>query len=164
MRPGFILFAFLIIPILEIAVFIMIGNQIGLWPTLGMILVTAILGTLMLRHQGFHLISEIQTKSEKGEVPGRALIHGVMLLIAGILLLTPGFVTDACGFLLFVPPVRDSIWSFIKNRVNFQVLSPGGPQTMSPGSGENTNQQGPTIDLDATEFGPSDPQSPWNKE
>ncbi|MEP3265760.1 MAG: FxsA family protein [Hyphomicrobiales bacterium] len=158
MRLAFIPFALLIIPIMEIAVFIVVGNQIGLWPTLGMIVVTAFLGTLLLRHQGFQLLSEIRTKTDAGEIPGRALVHGVMLLIAGILLLTPGFVTDTCGFLLFFPPIRDTIWRFFNNNMNFEVLTP-----KTPHQATGDERRGPTIDLDATEFGPTDPNSPWNK-
>lgn len=158
MRLAFIPFALLLIPIMEIAVFIAVGNQIGLWPTLGMIVVTALLGTLLLRHQGFQLLSEIRAKTDSGEIPGRALVHGVMLLIAGILLLTPGFVTDTFGFSLFLPPVRDAIWRFLKNNMNIDIITP-----KTAHQPPNQPSRGPTIDLDSTEFGPSDPESPWNK-
>ena len=162
MPLAFIPFALLIVPIMEIAVFIAVGNQIGLWPTLGMIVVTAFMGTMLLRHQGFQLLSEIRAKTDAGEIPGRALVHGVMLLIAGILLLTPGFVTDTCGFLLFLPPIRDAIWRFFRKHMNFDILTPKTPhQETHPGA--QGEKSGPTIDLDATEFGPSDKNSPWNK-
>lgn len=158
MRLAFIPFALLIVPIMEIAVFIVIGDQIGLWSTLGLIFLTALLGTLILRHQGFQLLADIRTKTNAGEVPGRELVHGVMLLIAGILLLTPGFVTDMCGFLLFLPPLRDAIWGFLKNNLDFKVLTP-----QSNHEQHEQKPRGPTIDLDATEFSESDPNSPWNK-
>lgn len=158
MRLAFIPFALLIVPIMEIAVFIAVGGQIGLWPTLGMIFVTAFLGTMLLRHQGFQLLSEMRAKTDAGEVPGKALVHGVVLLVAGILLLTPGFVTDTCGFLLFLPPLRDTIWRFLKNTLDFQVLSP-----QSHPKAPEKEARGPTIDLDTSEFGEKDPDSPWNK-
>ena len=169
MRLSFLPFALLFVPILEISVFILVGDIIGLWPTLGMILVTAFLGTLLLRHQGFQLLREAQEKTRANQLPGRALVHGVMLVVAGIFLLTPGFVTDTCGFILFIPPVRDAIWAFLKTRMSFQVMTPpGGPMPHDqdrPGfeSTKQDNTSGPTIDLDETEFGPKDPDSPWNK-
>ncbi|MEO1066851.1 MAG: FxsA family protein [Pseudomonadota bacterium] len=169
MPLGLIPFMFLAVPILEITVFILVGNQIGLFPTLGMILVTAVLGTLLLRHQGLQLFSEIKAKTEAGEVPGRQLVHGVLLLVAGIFLLTPGFVTDSCGFLLFVPAIRDAVWRFLKDRVSMKVMTqpsagqagvgPGGP--FDRDDPPSSRAGGPTIDLDETEFGPAKPDSPW---
>ena len=171
MRLSFLPFLLLAIPILEISVFIMVGDIIGLWPTLGMILVTAFLGTLLLRHQGFQLLQEAQAKTKANQMPGRALVHGVMLVVAGIFLLTPGFVTDSCGFLLFIPPIRDGIWAFLKSRMSFQMMTPNGqteqsgdPFRTNDGAGAQDNpKQGPVIDLEETEFGPTDPKSPWNK-
>ena len=169
MRLSFLPFLLLVVPILEISVFIMVGDVIGLWPTLGMILVTAFLGTLLLRHQGFQLLREAQEKTQANQMPGRALVHGVMLVVAGIFLLTPGFVTDSCGFLLFIPPVRDGIWAFLKSRMSFQMMGPNGqsqqggnPFDQNPQAQDNP-KQGPVIDLEETEFGPTDPKSPWNK-
>lgn len=166
MPLAYIPFTLLVIPILEIAVFILVGNQIGLWPTLGMIVVTAFIGTLLLRHQGFQLLREIKAKTQVNEMPERALVHGVMLLVAGVLLLTPGFVTDSAGFSLFIPPIRDFIWNAIKSRINFTVAGPG---DMDPGrdgafhKSDDKPQRPPTIDLDESDFGPRDPHSPWNK-
>ena len=117
-------FLLLIVPVVEIGVFIMIGGQIGLLPTLLMILVTAIIGTLLLRHQGFRILSTIRAETAQGRVPGRALGDGAMILVAGILLLTPGFVTDSLGFLLFVPGIRTAIWSFLATRI--VAFTPGG--------------------------------------
>lgn len=162
MKLGFIPFLLLVVPILEIAMFITIGGQIGVLLTLAMIFLTAIIGTMLLRHQGFQVIREIQEKSKDGGIPGKALVHGAMLLVAGILLLTPGFVTDTVGFLLFVPPLRERLWSFLKTRVNLDIVTSAGP--MGPGSppSQGTSSKGPTIDLDSTEYGPANPDSPWN--
>ena len=116
-------FLLLVIPIVEIAAFIGIGGQIGIWLTLLMILVTAIIGTILLRVQGFQLIRQIQSELNGGKIPGRALGHGFLMLIAGLLLLTPGFITDALGFVLFVPAIRDLIWNTAKSRIH--VVVPG---------------------------------------
>lgn len=166
-------FLLLVIPIVEIATFIAIGGQIGIGLTLLMILVTAIIGSILLRVQGLGLIREIQTKFADGQVPGRALGNGAMIVVAGLLLLTPGFVTDAIGFLLFVPPVRSAIFAFISSRV--KVVGPGGASFgEDPFAHQNTGHSddptgsgGPTIDLDEDDFSsePSqpNPNSPWNQ-
>jgi len=160
-------FLLLAIPIVEIAAFIMIGGQIGTINTLLMILVTAIIGTFLLRWQGFQILNSIKAETEQGRIPGRALGDGAMILVAGILLLTPGFVTDAIGFSLFIPFVRSVIWSFLASKVS--VIIPG---TQSAGWQDGFNQQnprtfddGPVVDLSEDEYqsGPKDPNSPWNQ-
>jgi len=164
-------FMLLIVPIVEITAFILIGGQIGIVATLAMILVTAIIGTFLLRQQGFQILSTIRSETAAGRIPGRTLGDGAMILVAGILLLTPGFVTDSLGFLLFVPFVRDFIWKFLAARIS--LIVPGGDQFGSnSGRSDPFGQQGPdsfgdgkTIDLDADEYttGEADPDSPWNR-
>src|SRR5690606_20580036 len=102
MRFSLIPFLLLVVPLAEIAAFVVIGGQIGVWATLGMVLLTAILGSFLLRWQGVELFNRINAELRANRVPGRELVHGVMILVAGVLLLTPGFVTDSFGFLLFV--------------------------------------------------------------
>lgn len=152
-------FALLVIPLLEIAAFVVIGGQIGVFPTLALVLVTAVIGSILLRVQGFGLINRIQAEMNAGRVPARELVHGVMLLVAGILLLTPGFVTDAAGFLLFVPPVRNAVWGFVRSRV--RVVGPDGAK-FHDGASETTPRDGRTIDLDEDDFAREpDPDTPW---
>ncbi len=104
---GFILLLIMIaVPIAEIAVFIQAGEAIGLWPTLGAIVLTAIIGTAFLRIQGLGVIRRVQESLERGDVPVGEMFDGVCLLIAGALLLTPGFITDGAGFALLVTPFR----------------------------------------------------------
>ena len=122
----FIPFLLLVVPILEIGVFILLGGQIGVINTLLGIVLTAVIGTILLRRQGFALISQAQSQMDQGHIPGKELAHGVMLLAAGLLLLTPGFVTDTFGFLLLVPPFREGIFAFFKARIN--VIGLGGQQ------------------------------------
>ena len=157
-------FLLLIVPLAEIGAFIVIGREIGVLWTLAMVFATAVLGSILLRIQGFDLLARIQTESQAGRVPGRELVHGVMILIAGVLLLTPGFITDAMGFLLFVPAIRDAGWRLIKNRI--AVVSTG---SFRPGRESRArHDDGPTsstIDLDERDFKRNpDPDSPWNRE
>ena len=104
---------FLVVPIVEIAAFILVGQQIGLGLTLALVLVTAVIGIILLRQQGFHILERLREDVNAGRTPAATMAHGALVLVAGILLLTPGFVTDAIGFLLFVPAVRNWVWRVI---------------------------------------------------
>ena len=112
-----LLAAFILVPLIEIAVFIEIGGVIGLWPTLALILLTAVLGSWQLRAQGLATLNRARSQMEQGVMPARELFDGLCLLVAGALLLTPGFVTDAAGALLFVPPLRDVLRRAIGRRL-----------------------------------------------
>lgn len=164
MNLGLIPFLLLFIPILEISVFILIGGQIGVLSTLGMILVTAIVGTILLRIQGFATLARIQAQSQNGAIPGKELVNGVMIMIAGVLLLTPGFVTDSIGFLLFFPPFRQFLWSTIASKV---VVKTNGSfnQARNPFENSRSGAGGEdVVDLDPSEFSEKEnPNSPWNK-
>ncbi len=104
---GLVLFAVMIVvPILEIAVFILVGRYIGLWPTLAGIVLTALIGTMIIRHQGIGLIAAARRSIAAGEAPVGEALQGLALLIAGALLITPGFITDTIGFLVLIPPLR----------------------------------------------------------
>lgn len=157
-------FVLLIVPLAEIGAFIVIGREIGVLWTLAMVFVTAVIGSILLRVQGFGLINRIQSEMNDGRVPGREMVHGVMILIAGVLLLTPGFITDALGFLLFVPFVRDAGWSMIRNRVH--VVSAGAFGQGADFRPRRKEDDGsPTIDLNEKDFQRDpDPDSPWNRE
>jgi UPF0716 protein FxsA len=111
-------FAFLIVPLTEIAVFVMVGQWIGILPTILLVILTAIIGASLLRHQGFGLLAKLQTEINAGRVPARDLAHGAMMIAAGVLLLTPGFVTDTLGFLLFVPALRERVFKFLSSRIS----------------------------------------------
>ena len=113
----FIFLALLGVPVLEIAVFIEIGGWIGLWPTLGLIVATAMAGTALLRQQGLSTLARARETVERGKMPVREVADGVCLLVAGALLLTPGFVTDAAGGLLLVPPVRHAMLRWALARI-----------------------------------------------
>ena len=116
-----LLAAFIGVPIVEIAVFIEVGGALGLWPTLGLVVLTAVLGTWQLRAQGLATLMRARDQVERGALPTREIFDGACLLVAGALLLTPGFVTDAAGFLLFFPPVRDILLGFLARHVQTRM-------------------------------------------
>lgn len=119
---GRILFAvFLLLPLIEIAFFVVIGNAIGLWPTLAGVLLTVVLGALVLRWQGVALLNEIRMSMGQGRLPARALADAMMVAIAGLLLALPGYFSDLVALLLLIPPVRSLIYHLLAARV--QVVS-----------------------------------------
>ena len=125
-----LLAAFIAIPLIEIALFIQIGGWIGLWPTLLIVVLTAIAGTAMVRSQGFAVLRRIQRSIDTlEEDPRTPLAHGAMILFSGALLLTPGFFTDACGFALLVPAVRRAVFRWVRARVKVERFEYGGHDT-----------------------------------
>lgn len=128
---------FTIIPLIEIGCFILIGQAIGLWPTLLGVLVTAIVGAVLLRRQGTALMREIRETLGRGRLPTRALADAMMVGIAGALLLAPGYFTDLIGILLLVPHVRMLIYRALAQRFTIVGQSPsrpaGGPSTIDLG-------------------------------
>ena len=111
----------LVVPLIEIVLFIEVGGAIGVWPTIGIVILTAVIGTFMLRRQGLAALRDVQSRLAAGDNPGRLLADGAMILIAGVLLLTPGFLTDTIGFLLLIPPVRG--WLFDRLAPRFAVVT-----------------------------------------
>ena len=116
-----LLLAFVITPIVEIAVFIQIGGEIGLWPTLAIVVITAMAGTALLRAQGLATFAGAQESLARGEFPVRQVFDGACLLVAGALLLTPGFVTDGIGLALCWRAGRDVVRRGALGRGGFQV-------------------------------------------
>ncbi|MEM6373963.1 MAG: FxsA family protein, partial [Pseudomonadota bacterium] len=94
--------AFLTVPLIEIGLFIQIGGAVGLWPTLLIVVVTAVIGTYLVRAQGSQALGQVRSSFNEMRDPSEALAHGAMILFSGALLLTPGFFTDAVGFALLV--------------------------------------------------------------
>lgn len=126
------------VPIVEIALFIEIGGWLGTWPTVGIVILTALVGSWMLRLQGLKVLSEFQGRMMAGEDPGQLLADGAMILFAGALLLTPGFFTDTVGFLLLVPAIRRAVYGWAKRNIPVHVHQPHadagpGPDWRHPG-------------------------------
>lgn len=132
-------------PLVEIAGFIVVGSQIGILATIGLTVATTIIGAMLLRIQGFGVMTRIRAAMEEGGAPGRELVHGAMIVAAGLLLIIPGFVTDMIGLLLFIPHLREIAWRLIRNR----IVIVGGAAT--DGSFRD-NGGSRTIDLDAQDY------------
>lgn len=120
-----LLILFIAVPLIEIALFIQVGGWIGLWPTIGIVVVTAMIGTWLVRQQGAHTMAQLRRSFEALNDPTEPLAHGAMILFAGALLLTPGFFTDALGFALLIPPVRQAVFRYLASRVQVQSFQMG---------------------------------------
>lgn len=104
--PFLIVLALLALPFAEIAVFIAVGRQLGVWATLGLTILISLIGLSLVASQGLTNLRRLQITLHAGEPPVAELVHGVLLFIAGFCLFVPGFITDAAGALLLLPPVR----------------------------------------------------------
>ena len=110
-----LLLLFVGFPVLEVSVFISVGSLIGLWLTLATIIATAIVGAFLLKKQGLAALYNAQENIKNGRLPVEDLFDGLFLIVSGLLLITPGFVTDGIGFLLFLPQFRVLLKRFISN-------------------------------------------------
>lgn len=127
-----IFLALIAVPLIEIALFIQVGGLIGLVPTLLTVLVTAFVGTWLLRQQGGDALRRLQTILRSGGDPRGPLAHGALILVAGIVLLTPGFFTDAVGLALLIPFVRDAVIRELAKRVTVTATRGGGDAGRGP--------------------------------
>ena len=119
------------VPLIEIALFIQVGGLIGLWPTLAIVVLTAIFGTWLVRSQGLSELEKLRTSFQDLRDPTEPLAHGAMILVSGALLLTPGFFTDAVGFSLLVPGVRSAVLRYLRSRIQVQTFEYGSPRNPS---------------------------------
>jgi UPF0716 protein FxsA len=101
-----LLVLFIGLPLLELAILVKLGEVIGFWPTIGVVIVTGILGASLARAQGFMVYTRIQSELAAGRIPAGELVDGLLILIGGIVLLTPGLLTDLFGFALLIPWMR----------------------------------------------------------
>jgi UPF0716 protein FxsA len=139
-----IFLVFLVVPLIEIALFILIGQAIGLWPTLLGVIAIAIVGSAIIRHQGLSLLAQIRDTMGRGQLPARALADAMLVSIAGILMVTPGYFTDFLGLLLLIPPVRALIYRLVRSRLGLGDAPPGATSYRSER----------IIELDDTDFRP----------
>lgn len=105
----FLFLLLLLLPVAEIYLLIQVGGVIGAIPTIALVVFTAVLGTLLLRHQGLAVLNRVQAMVQRGETPTVAMLEGLVILISGLMLLLPGFFTDALGLLGLIPPVRQAL-------------------------------------------------------
>lgn len=164
MRFPFVPLLLLALPFLEIAGFVVVGSHIGVLWTLALVILAGVLGAVLLRVQGFGSMARIRTELAAGRDPSQELANTVMILVAGVLLLIPGFITDIFGLLLFLPPVRQLAWRFLSRRITVTTGGFGGfgsaGSRSGPGSGSGRDR---TIDLDSDEYSHEPGKKPDNE-
>ena len=133
------------VSLLEIFVLVKVGSSLGAWPTIMLVIITALVGSALVRSQGLQLLQQLHHRMAQGEMPGQQLIEGVMLLVTGVLLVTPGFVTDFCGLLLLQPKIRGKIAKLVLANVKLNPnMSMSGhyshSQTGSPFTGQKKDK------------------------
>ena len=157
MQP-WILAAFIAVPIAEIAIFVEVGSQWGLWPAIGAIFATAVAGSILIRHQGVAVLRKVRDEVGAGRFPARQVFDGLCLLIAGTLLLLPGFITDAVGFILLVPVIRHFVMSSLTSRI--QTHTAGMSDATGHPDGKTINGEFADITNHPSPTSESDPQLP----
>lgn len=143
------------LPLAEIAGFVIVGREIGLMMTLLLVLASAFFGIILLRIQGFAVMRRVQEAARTGSDPGREVLGGALLFVAAILLVVPGFISDAIGLLLFLPFVRNAVAVFLRKRMTIITTAPGASWQ------ENSDARQPrpstrVIDLEEGEFSRTD--------
>ena len=106
---GLLFLLFLIVPFLELYVLIQVGQVIGALPTIGLLIAISVVGAWLVKREGFATLARARERIDAGQMPGRELVDGVLILLAGALLVSPGFLTDVAGVLLLLTPVRDAL-------------------------------------------------------
>jgi UPF0716 protein FxsA len=112
----FLVAVFIVVPLIEIAVIIQVGHWLGVVNTIGLLLLISVFGAWLVKRQGLGVWRRIRDQQRAGQVPAAAVFDGALILVAGVLLLFPGFVTDAFGLLLLLPPVRAGVRAFLRRR------------------------------------------------
>jgi len=147
---------FVVLPILEIALLVNVGGMIGGWNTIGVVILTAFVGAYFVKREGVSTLQTAQAKMQRNEMPGKELVDGLMLVVAGILLVTPGFITDIVGFMFALPGSRHLIAAQVSKHMKMRVVMPNssagtGGFYQQPGSNQSpftrpSNEDGDVIE------------------
>ncbi|HUE95871.1 MAG TPA: FxsA family protein [Longimicrobiaceae bacterium] len=118
-----LLLLFVLVPLVEMAILVRLGTLIGFWPTIGLVVATGAVGALLAKSQGMRVLRAIRTEMAAGRVPASELIDGLLVLVGGIVLLTPGLLTDVLGLVLLIPATRGALKAGVRRRLEGMVQS-----------------------------------------
>ena len=149
---GKLLLLFIIVPAVELGLLIQVGNLLGVWPTLALIVFTGVVGAYLARLQGLSVLTRAQAQMNRGELPAGSLADGVMIVVAGALLMTPGILTDAFGFSLLVPAFRNRIKDVVLTRFQ-KAIEENRVHVRVSGMGFDVDP-GPIVDVQPESFEP----------
>ena len=142
-----LLLLFVIVPAVELYLLIQIGDLVGFWPTIGLIVFTGVIGSALAKQEGIATLNRIQSRLRTGQLPGNELIDGALLLVAGAFLVTPGILTDLTGLLLLIPMTRKILRHYLKQRLK-KAISQGKIQV----SGTSFTAPSATPDVEDAEW------------
>ena len=144
-----LLLLFTILPVVELALLIQVGRAIDVGPTIGLVILTGLVGAALARHQGLRTLRRIQHDTARGLMPATELLNGAMILAAGLLLVTPGIITDAIGFLLLIPPARNRLRTRLADYVKKRLVITSAPTGHSqPGREDIIDVEGRSVSQD----------------
>ncbi len=156
---GKILFLlFTVVPLVELWLLLWIGDRVGFWPTVGIVLATGLVGATLAKHEGLRVVRRWQEATAQGALPEDGVLGGVLILVGGVFLITPGVLTDAAGLLLLVPPTRRFVAGFIRRRFerglqtgSVRVTEVGGAQVFTWSSGASRAVDRGVIDVEGAD-------------
>jgi UPF0716 protein FxsA len=138
---------FIVVPIAELALLIQVGQLIGVWWTILLLIADAILGSWLLRSQGRAAWRRFNAALGGGRIPHREVVDGVLIIFGGALLLTPGFISDVFGLLFLIPPTRAVMRRLLVRRGMLKLVG-AIPGTASPPNGRPRDVEGTAVDID----------------
>jgi UPF0716 protein FxsA len=150
--PFLLIALFIVVPIVELYVIVQVGEAIGLWPTLALLLADALLGSFLLKHQGRGAWRRFNEALAQRRFPGREVVDGLLIVVGGTLLLAPGFITDIFGLILLIPPTRAIVRSVLRRFTvgRFAIVGMSGGDPFGAGGAPGGRRPSRDYDFDAT--------------
>jgi UPF0716 protein FxsA len=148
--PLLLIVLFIVVPIAELYVIIQVGEAIGIWPTLALLLADALLGSFLLKHQGRGAWRRFNEALAQRRFPGKEVVDGLLIVVGGTLLLAPGFLTDIVGLLLLIPPTRAIVRGVLRRFTIGRFTVVGMPGGSFGGGGSDPRRPTRDYDFDAT--------------
>ena len=118
-----LLVLFIVVPILELIFIIQVGQAVGVWNTVSLLILDSLVGAWLVKHQGLGLLRRSRERLQNGEMPSDEIFSGIVILFAGALMLTPGFLTDAVGLVMLIPPIRVGVLAAIRRRLRSRITT-----------------------------------------
>jgi UPF0716 protein FxsA len=143
--PLVLIVLFIVVPIAELALLIQVGSWIGFWPTLALLILDAVLGSMLMRSQGRIAWRRFNEAIAEGRAPAREALDGVLVIFGGALLLTPGFITDIFGLLFLIPPTRVLVRRLLVRRATLRIMRVETPPSRN---GRPRDVDGTAVDIE----------------
>jgi UPF0716 protein FxsA len=128
--PALLFLAFLVVPLVELYVLLQVGSAIGALNTVVLVVLVGVAGAWLVKREGLGVVRRVRSQVAAGQVPGRELVDGFLILFGGALMLTPGFVTDLVGLALLLPPIRAAARRTLAHRLRVYVMGRGGDRSL----------------------------------